>query len=275
MSGRKNAVFCLCARSDVHSFSWTSAFCSLACHAVLFAAFFMQPERPVRAPEQAAGEEFEVVAVAIGPVQPYREDLQEIGKSRPEEQAEPAQAETPAESDAALAQNAMNEVLTVENCDGAGSESENETQCVADSREWAGADLNPGKTDDDAAADRDVPKNCALACGAAMAGSAESEPVSALVHSNYWSMVRSRIADAVRYPEQARRLNLEGTVHLTLSLESDGRIREVVARDGSHRLLAQACVLAARQAAPFPAPPGEFSDLTGDISFRFQLLDEE
>lgn len=87
------------------------------------------------------------------------------------------------------------------------------------------------------------------------------------------SILRHANSKAV-YPERALRHRLEGTVMVAITLDEEGQVlnAETVQSSGS-ALLDQSAVRAARQAAPYPAPPAVLSAdaLEFDLPFRFAL----
>ncbi len=85
-------------------------------------------------------------------------------------------------------------------------------------------------------------------------------------------ILRPRIHRHFVYSEQARSLELEGTVLLRLSLDASGRLRGVaLVGDCLHPLLcrfAQETILAA---APFPAPPAVLGEIVVDAPLTYRL----
>ncbi len=80
--------------------------------------------------------------------------------------------------------------------------------------------------------------------------------------------VRAGIARTLAYPPSARRAGWEGKVRLAFVLLADGRIRDLVVREGSgYEILDAAALAAVRDAAPF-APPGVDVQIVIPLSFR-------
>lgn len=92
------------------------------------------------------------------------------------------------------------------------------------------------------------------------------------VLSNYWDIVRAAIAGRVRYPRDAVRQGIEGTIDLRLSLDAQGGLVAVVPLERSPELLIQSAERAVRLAAPFPpntnGPSGVVSAI---LPVHFQL----
>ena len=80
--------------------------------------------------------------------------------------------------------------------------------------------------------------------------------------------VRAGIARTLAYPPSARRAGWQGKVRLAFVLLADGRIRDLVVREGSgYEILDAAALTAVRDAAPF-APPGVDVQIVIPLSFR-------
>ena len=76
------------------------------------------------------------------------------------------------------------------------------------------------------------------------------------MYGAYLAALRRRLQETLEYPATARRRGLSGTVHLEISLESSGRVSEVVVvRSSSHSVLDDAALRAARSLARVPFPP--------------------
>jgi protein TonB len=71
-------------------------------------------------------------------------------------------------------------------------------------------------------------------------------------------LLRQRIERAKRYPSLARRLGMEGTVHVEFRIARDGSVEGVkVAKSSGYPLLDEASVQAIKRAAPLPIVPGK------------------
>jgi TonB family protein len=92
--------------------------------------------------------------------------------------------------------------------------------------------------------------------------------------TSYWATVRMAIAGRLRYPAEARRQGLEGTVDLRLQLDGTGRLRSANAVSATAPVFADAALRAVRKAAPFGRPPdGDVPALDALLPIRFELLD--
>ena len=80
--------------------------------------------------------------------------------------------------------------------------------------------------------------------------------------------VRAGIGRTLVYPSSARRAGWQGKVRIAFILLADGRIRDLVVREGSgYEILDAAALAAVRDAAPF-APPGVDVQIAIPLSFR-------
>ena len=71
-------------------------------------------------------------------------------------------------------------------------------------------------------------------------------------------LLRQRIERAKRYPALARRLGMEGTVHVEFRIARDGSVEGVkVAKSSGYPLLDEASVQAIKRAVPLPIVPGK------------------
>lgn len=80
------------------------------------------------------------------------------------------------------------------------------------------------------------------------------------------TLLRKKIESAKRYPSLARRLGMEGTVHVEFWIARDGSIGGIkVAKSSGFPLLDEASVQAIKRAAPLPIVPGR---IQVPISYR-------
>jgi len=90
----------------------------------------------------------------------------------------------------------------------------------------------------------------------------------------YAPLVRARIAAAFRYPSEAQRLELEGSVLVVVRLDRSGRLLDARPTGACpHPVLCQAALATVRGAAPFPALPPELGaeiDITVPIAYRLE-----
>ena len=74
-------------------------------------------------------------------------------------------------------------------------------------------------------------------------------------YAAYYARLRERIQASLRYPPAARRRGVTGTVHLEISIGTDGAIASVsVDTSSSHEILDRAAVEAARSTRRVPFP---------------------
>lgn len=85
------------------------------------------------------------------------------------------------------------------------------------------------------------------------------------VLSNYWDFVRAEIAACVRYPRDAVRQGIEGTVDLRLTLDAKGGLLAAVPLRETPTLLVRPAVSAAYRAAPFPPNPNRSCEVVSVI----------
>jgi len=77
-----------------------------------------------------------------------------------------------------------------------------------------------------------------------------------------------------RYPRQARSRNITGTVHLSFTVDLDGKVTRVdVKKSSGSRLLDRACLRMLERAQPLPSPPPNMSvsELSLQVPVRFSL----
>jgi protein TonB len=92
---------------------------------------------------------------------------------------------------------------------------------------------------------------------------------------DYFDMVRMKIESRKKYPDAARRRQIEGRVEVEFTLEPDGNVVDAtVIKTSRHPDLDRAALLAVRDAAPFPRPPGRLFDgpLRMTITIMFELM---
>jgi len=76
--------------------------------------------------------------------------------------------------------------------------------------------------------------------------------------SNYKGKVVAKLRRAKRYPKQARRQNLEGTVRVAFTISANGSVSGIrVSRSSGHTILDQAAVDMVRRASPMPKFPSD------------------
>ncbi|MDR0439847.1 MAG: energy transducer TonB [Candidatus Accumulibacter sp.] len=89
----------------------------------------------------------------------------------------------------------------------------------------------------------DLPESSAIDANPAARKGERAAPVSAKADERQMESIRRRLSEYVFYPEQARRLGLEGTVTLFVEVAGDGRVEDVrlVASSG-HPILDNAAI---------------------------------
>lgn len=76
--------------------------------------------------------------------------------------------------------------------------------------------------------------------------------------SNYKGKVVAKLRRAKRYPREARRQNLEGTVHVAFTIAANGSVSGIrITRSSGHPVLDQAAVEMVQRAAPMPKFPSD------------------
>ena len=99
------------------------------------------------------------------------------------------------------------------------------------------------------------------------------EPGDYLTREAYLEMVRLRIENEKRYPEEARSSRIEGSVVVGFVITPDGNIKtvEIVKRSRSP-YLDEAAITAVKSAAPFPKPPERL--FQGEVSLNVTVVFE-
>jgi periplasmic protein TonB len=90
----------------------------------------------------------------------------------------------------------------------------------------------------------------------------------------YLEIVKLKIEKNKKYPEEAKRNHMEGTVSLKFIITADGDIRNTeIAKSSRHPTLDEAAMKALKDATPFPKPPERFfkGEVPLQISIIFQL----
>lgn len=104
------------------------------------------------------------------------------------------------------------------------------------------------------------------------------QPLSAgdyMSRGDYFDMVRMKIESRKKYPDAARRRQIEGRVEVEFTLEPDGSVADAtVIKTSRHPDLDRAALLAVRDAAPFPRPPARLFEgpLRMTIIIMFELM---
>lgn len=92
--------------------------------------------------------------------------------------------------------------------------------------------------------------------------------------NDYFEMVRLRIESHKRYPNAAKRRQIEGQVTVRFAIEPDGRISSLkIVKSTRHRALDQAALSAVKEASPFPKPPKNLfkRSIPLEITIMFEL----
>jgi len=108
-----------------------------------------------------------------------------------------------------------------------------------------------------------------------MAGWGSVSSSAYMTRADYFDMVRMKIESRKKYPDTARKRQIEGRVEVEFSLGVDGNVTDVsVKKTSRHPDLDRAALLAVRDAAPFPRPPGRLFDgpLRMTITIMFELM---
>ncbi|MFH1655883.1 MAG: TonB family protein [Candidatus Omnitrophota bacterium] len=92
--------------------------------------------------------------------------------------------------------------------------------------------------------------------------------------SQYVRLVQAKIAEAIKYPEEARQFGWEGTVELNLHLISDGNLSGVSVKESSgYDIFDDAAIEATELQSPYPVFPAsiETTDLWIDIPIAYRI----
>jgi protein TonB len=125
----------------------------------------------------------------------------------------------------------------------------------------------------------ELPAGFSGEAGAAMAGAPREAgrggpetgavPAEAYVRRNF-VYIQRRIRDRLRYPSQARRAGIQGTVEIGFTVHRDGAVSAVaVLMSSGQESLDQAAMAAVFAAAPFPPPPAQ-ARLVIPVAFRLR-----
>lgn len=90
--------------------------------------------------------------------------------------------------------------------------------------------------------------------------------------SNYKGKVAAKLRRAKRYPREARRQNLEGTVRVAFTIAANGSVSGIrVIRSSGHPVLDQAAVEMVQRAAPMPKFPSDIraANMNLQVPVRF------
>ena len=96
-----------------------------------------------------------------------------------------------------------------------------------------------------------------------------------MTREDYFSMLRMRIESHKKYPDSARKRQIEGAVEVCFTLLADGEISTLtIVTPSHHPVLNQAALNAVKAALPFPRPPNNLfsSDLKINIKISFELM---
>lgn len=117
--------------------------------------------------------------------------------------------------------------------------------------------------------DNGEPRGLSGTGNVARAGSVDLE----LVRASYLGRIRAELSRCRRYPYQAKRLGIEGTVYLRFSIGRNGSTGQVAfARGTTDAELRAAALESLRAASPFEPPPPELgSGLTVEVPISFVL----
>jgi protein TonB len=89
----------------------------------------------------------------------------------------------------------------------------------------------------------------------------------------YLEIVKLKIEKNKKYPEEAKRNHMEGTVSLKFIITPDGNIKNTeVSKSSRNAMLDEAAMKALQDAAPFPKPPERF--FKGDIPLQLSIIFE-
>ncbi|MFH2065359.1 MAG: energy transducer TonB [Pseudomonadota bacterium] len=96
-----------------------------------------------------------------------------------------------------------------------------------------------------------------------------------MTRKEYFDMLRMRVESRKKYPDNARKRQIEGSVKVGFSVETDGNVSDVkVLKTSRHPDLDHAALIAVKDAAPFPYPPAGLFDgpFKVSITIMFELM---
>jgi protein TonB len=96
-----------------------------------------------------------------------------------------------------------------------------------------------------------------------------------LTRGGYFDMLRLKIESNKKYPEQARKRQIQGRVVVGFTLDESGAVTAArVTKSSRHPALDRAALAAVRSAAPFPRPPPDLFEgpLQMTITIVFELM---
>ncbi|MFO7496193.1 MAG: TonB family protein [Desulfobacterales bacterium] len=116
----------------------------------------------------------------------------------------------------------------------------------------------------------------ALGAASHQAPPAAAAPSGAVASTrDYLEMVRMRVENKKRYPDLARKRQLEGRVGVRFVIAPDGRLQQAaVVSPAAAEILNQAALAAVRAAEPFPRPPATLfsGPIPVEVSIVFELM---
>ncbi len=98
-----------------------------------------------------------------------------------------------------------------------------------------------------------------------------------MTQKDYFEMVSIRIESAKKYPEIAKKRQIEGRVIVGFIINKDGRVEQTnILKSSGHAFLDQSALNAIKNAVPFPMPPLNLfkEKLKLEISIVFELTRE-
>jgi len=88
---------------------------------------------------------------------------------------------------------------------------------------------------------------------------------------DYLSIVRAKIEEHKKYPESARRKEIEGKTTVSFTIDSNGYVSDLkVVKSSKYKDLDKAAIDAIKSASPFPKPPKKL--FKGPISLEITLV---
>ena len=96
-----------------------------------------------------------------------------------------------------------------------------------------------------------------------------------MTRTDYFDMLRMRIESRKKYPDSARKRQIEGWVEVGFLVATDGSVSDVeITKTSRHPDLDRAARIAVKNASPFPRPPSGLFDgpLKMTITIMFELM---
>jgi protein TonB len=92
-----------------------------------------------------------------------------------------------------------------------------------------------------------------------------------ITEEDYRNIVDRSIRNSVKYPDRAKKRNLQGRVTISVTIGADGEITALkVTQSSGHRILDRSVLKAVKSSAPFSSPPD--GPVTVIVPIQFRLI---